>query len=187
MAGKLDECIQDDNQSLSLEEQPRTRLHLSSCERRSGKLIDALRDAQKALESGIQKKDIAVMKAARSRVQDLLVRIPHVTFQPPVGATDDLHVTFDDRDVPTDALTKRFSIDPGKHTVHAEGTLNGGVPLTFDQDYQVKEGELLTRQDRALVAAERVPHPGPAPLHARGEDAGRGHQVPAARTGRTSS
>ncbi len=28
--------------------------------------------------------------------------------------------------------------------MHAEGTLNGGVPLTFDQEYQVKEGELLT-------------------------------------------
>ena len=67
MAGKLDQCIEYDNESLKLEEQPRTRLHLSSCERRSGKLIDALRDAQKALESGIQKKDVAVMKAARDR------------------------------------------------------------------------------------------------------------------------
>ena len=143
MAGKLDQCIEYDNESLKLEEQPRTRLHLSSCERRSGKLIDALRDAQKALESGIQKKDVAVMKAARMRVQDLLLRIPHVTFQAPPGATD-LHVSFDERDVPNEALTKKFSVDPGKHTVHAEGTLNGGVPLTFDQDYEVKEGELLT-------------------------------------------
>lgn len=86
MAGKLDQCIEYDNDSLKLEEQPRTRLHLSSCERRAGKLIDALRDAQKALESGIQKKDIAVMKAARTRVQDLLLRIPHVTFVAPPAA-----------------------------------------------------------------------------------------------------
>ena len=143
MAGKLDQCIEYDNESLKLEEQPRTRLHLSSCERRSGKLIDALRDAQKALEAGISKKDVAVMKAARMRVQDLLLRIPHVTFQAPPGATD-LHVTFDERDVPTEALTKKFSVDIGKHTVHAEGTLNGGVPLTFDQEYDIKEGELLT-------------------------------------------
>jgi hypothetical protein len=143
MAGKLDQCIEYDNESLKLEEQPRTRLHLSSCERRSGKLIDALRDAQKALESGIQKKDIAVMKAARTRVQDLLVRIPHVTFQAPPGAAD-MHVTFDEREVPADALSKKFSVDVGKHSVHAEGTLNGGVPLTFDQDYEVHEGELVT-------------------------------------------
>ncbi len=143
MAGKLDECVSADTESLQLEEQPRTRLHLSSCERRSGKLIDALRDAQKALESGIQKKDVAVMKAARARVQDLLTRIPHVTFQAPPGSTD-LHVTFDERDVPNESFSKKFSIDPGKHTVHAEGTLNGGVPLSFDQEYEAKEGELLT-------------------------------------------
>jgi len=143
MAGKLEQCIDYDNESLKLEEQPRTRLHLSSCERRSGKLIDALRDAQKALESGIAKRDVAVMKAARVRVQDLLQRIPHVTFQAPPGSTD-LHVTFDEREVPSEALTKKFSVDPGKHTVHAEGTLNGGVPLTFDQEYTVNEGELLT-------------------------------------------
>ncbi len=143
MAGKLDECITFDNKSLEIEEQPRTRLHLASCERRSGKLIDALRDTQKALESGIQKRDVGVMKAARQRVGDLLLRIPHVTFQAPPGATD-LHVTFDEREVPGEALTKKFSVDPGKHTVHAEGTLNGGVPLTFDQEYTVNEGELLT-------------------------------------------
>ncbi|MGO8999305.1 MAG: DUF3570 domain-containing protein [Polyangiaceae bacterium] len=143
MAGKLDQCIEYDNDSLKLEEQPRTRLHLSSCERRAGKLIDALRDAQKALESGIQKKDIAVMKAARTRVQDLLLRIPHVTFVAPPGCKD-LHVTFDEREVPDDALTKKFSVDLGEHTVHAEGTLNGGVPLTFDQKYTVHEGELVT-------------------------------------------
>ena len=47
LAGKLDQCIDSDKQSLDLEEQPRTRMHLSSCERRSGKLIDALRDAQR--------------------------------------------------------------------------------------------------------------------------------------------
>jgi hypothetical protein len=143
LAGKLDQCIDYDKQSLDLEEQPRTRLHLASCERRSGKLIDALRDAQKALETGIQKRDVAVMKAARNRVQDLLGRIPHVTFDPPGGATE-LNVTFDERQVPTESLTKKFSVDPGTHKVHAEGSLNGGVPLSYDEDIEVKEGELKT-------------------------------------------
>lgn len=142
LAGKLDECIDKDRESLKLEEQPRTRLHLSSCERRSGKLIDALRDAMKALEDAIKKKDTPVMRAARDRVTEILQRIPHVTFQPPSGVTD-LNVTFDDRPVPKDALTKRFSIDPGKHTAHADGIVNG-IPLSFDEEYDVKDGELLT-------------------------------------------
>lgn len=142
MAGKLDECLDEDKKSLELEEQPRTRLHLSSCEARSEHLLDALQDAQKALEDGIKKRDPAVTKIARERVEQLLRRIPHVTFTMPQGV-DNLVVTFDDRPVPINALTKRFSIDPGDHTVHAEGTQNG-IPLSLDEKYTVGEGQLLT-------------------------------------------
>jgi tetratricopeptide (TPR) repeat protein len=142
LAGKIEECIKHDKRSLELEEQPRTRLHLSSCEARAGKLLDALRNAQKALEVGIQKRDAGVMKVARDKVTKILPRIPHVTFVPPPGV-EDLNVSFDDRPVPAEALRKKFSIDPGKHTVHAEG-VQGGVPLTFEREYTVQEGELLT-------------------------------------------
>jgi hypothetical protein len=142
MAGKLDECIEHDKKSLELEEQPRSRLHLSSCESRTAHLLDALQDAQKALEDGIRKRDPAVTKIARDRVEQLLRRVPHVTFQPAPGL-EGLEVTFDERPVPVGALTKRFSIDPGDHTVHAEGTQNG-IPLALDEKYRVGEGQLLT-------------------------------------------
>jgi Protein of unknown function (DUF3570) len=150
--GRLDECISKNQASLKLEEQPRTRLHLASCETRSGKLIDALGDSQKALTFGIQRKDVAVMRAARTRIGDLLTRIPHVTFVPPLGATD-LQVFFDERAVPLESLTKRFSIDPGKHVVHAEGSLNN-IPLTFDKEYVIKEGELVVVQ---IVLVSQAP------------------------------
>jgi hypothetical protein len=149
--GKLDECISKNQASLKLEEQPRTRLHLASCETRTGHLIDALTDAQKALRAGIDRRDAPVMRAARQRIGDLLQRIPHVTFLPP-GA-DDLTVTFDDRPVPTESLTKKFSVDPGKHRVHAEGLLNG-IPLAFDKEYDLKEAQLLTVQ---IVLATQAP------------------------------
>jgi hypothetical protein len=142
MAGKLQDCIDHDQKSLGMEEQPRTRLHLSSCEARTGHLIDGLQDAQKALEDGIKRRDPAVMKAARERVEGLLRRIPHVTFQPSPGL-DELQVTFDERAVPVNALTKRFSIDPGDHKLHAEANQNG-IPLSLDQSYTVGEGQLLT-------------------------------------------
>jgi hypothetical protein len=142
MAGKLADCIEHDKKSLELEEQPRTRLHLSSCEARSAHILDGLQDAQKALEDGIRKRDPAVTKIARERVESLLRRVPHVTFQPSPGL-EGLSVSFDERPVPTAALTKRFSIDPGEHTVHAEG-LQNGIPLTMDEKYTVGEGQLLT-------------------------------------------
>ena len=142
MGGRLPECIEHDKKSVGLEEQPRTRLHLSSCEARSGHLLDALQDAQKALEDGLRKRDLPVTKISRERVEQLLKRIPHITFVPSLGV-DKLQITFDEKAVPPGAATRRFSIDPGEHTVHAEG-LQGGIPLTFDQKYTVTEGQLLT-------------------------------------------
>lgn len=141
-AGKLDECIAKDQASLELDEQPRTRLHLASCESRAGKLVEATKDAQKALEMGLQRRDAGVMKVARQRVKDLLDRIPHVTFAPPAGVTD-LVVKFDDRPVPSNAFTKKFSVNPGKHQVIAEGLVNG-LPATFEQEVDIKERELVT-------------------------------------------
>jgi hypothetical protein len=141
-AGRMNECVMHDKNSLELEEQPRTRLHLSSCEAKIGRLLDALADAQKALEVGLKKRDAALARAARDRVQSLVPRVPHITFQPPLGV-DELEVTFDDRPVPLDSLTKRFSIDPGDHTVHAQGT-QAGIPLSFDETYTVAEGQLLS-------------------------------------------
>jgi tetratricopeptide (TPR) repeat protein len=140
--GRLDVCIEKDKQALKIDDSPRTRLHLASCEARAGKLVDALKDAQKALESGIQKKDANVMRIARIRVKELLDRIPHVTFEPPRGVSD-LRVTFDDRPVPTDALTKRFSVDPGKHKVYATGTVNG-FTSEFEEEYDIKEKDFVT-------------------------------------------
>jgi len=141
LAGNFDECIEKDNASLKLEEQPGTRLHLTSCEVKAGKLLSALTDAQKALKDGIAKRNGPVMDIAKKKVQDILPKIPHVTFEPPTGV-DDLKVVFDDREVKGD-LHKKFSIDPGKHTVKAEGTQNG-VPLGYEETFDVKEGDLLT-------------------------------------------
>ena len=139
--------------------------------------IDALRDTQKALEVGIKKRDAAVMRASRERVKELLERIPHVTFVPPAGVTD-LTVTFDDRAVPPTALTKKFSIDPGKHKVHAEGTQRH--PAHVRRDVRREGGRAPHRHDHAEVAGLRVPHARSAQVHARGEEPGGGRSLPAA-------
>lgn len=141
-AGKFDECMENDKKSLELEEQPRTRLHLGYCEQQAGRLIDALRDTSKALQDGMKRNDRPLKQLAAERVQELVKKIPHVTFVPPPSVTE-ITVTFDDRPVASENLSKRFSIDPGHHKVHAEGAA-GGVPLGFDEEYDVKEAELLT-------------------------------------------
>lgn len=140
--GKQDLCIKKNKASLEKEENPRTRLHLAGCETRSGKLLDALRDAQEALQQGMRARDEALIKVARDRVIDLIQRLPKVTFVPPAGVSD-LKVTFDERPVSNASLTRKFSIDPGRHSVRAEGA-SMGLPLSFEETFDAKEGEVVT-------------------------------------------
>jgi hypothetical protein len=122
-AGDLDACIAKDKEVLTLTESARTRLHLASCERRKGKLVDSLHDSEKALEVGIVKKDATLMKAARARVKDSLDRIPQVTFTREPAAAHK-RTTFDGRDVPEEVIGKKFSVDPGHHVVEV-ATIEG--------------------------------------------------------------
>src|SRR5262249_18396863 len=46
----------------------------------------------------------------------------------------------DGRPVPNDKLRQQFSVDPGRHVVHAED----GYGAVFEQDYTLREGESLT-------------------------------------------
>ncbi|MBX3225712.1 MAG: DUF3570 domain-containing protein [Labilithrix sp.] len=147
--GRLDDCIAADKKAIAIDDSPRTRLHLASCEARAGKLVDGLRDAQKALEVGLEKQDKSVTQIAFKRVQELLKRIPHVTFEPPSGVKD-LKVTFDDRTVPNDALTKKFSVDPGKHKVVAEGTVNG-FTSKYEDEIEIKDREAAPSQPDPVV------------------------------------
>jgi tetratricopeptide (TPR) repeat protein len=141
-AGQFDECVEKNRGSLEREDRPRTRLVLSRCEEKGGKYLDALKDAQKALELGIKTRDAELIRVARPRVEDLIKKMPHVTFAVPANVTI-AEVKFDDRSVPLAALSKKFSIDPGKHHVSANG-LAAGVPGAMEDDYDVKEGDLLT-------------------------------------------
>lgn len=152
-------CVEKDLASLALEDQPRTRLHLSSCQYRSGKLKDALRESQKALDMGIARKDSALMRVARERVKQLVELMPRVTFQAPTGVSD-LEVTFDKQPVPANALTKKFSVDPGPHAVTAKGVVEGDA-VEFVSTVEVAEKDLkvvvikLTRPG-SLVTEEQL-------------------------------
>ncbi len=139
--GRLADCVEKDRAALKIDDSHRTRLHLASCEARMGKLVDALKNAEKALKVAMTKRDPNVTRIARQRTEELLERIPHVTFIPPQGVTN-LSVTFDERAVPTESLTKRFSVDPGKHKVVANGTVNG-FSAEFEQEYDIKERDLI--------------------------------------------
>lgn len=143
-SGKYDECIEKDRQSLKIEDQPRTRLHLATCLAKASQVLDAVRETQKVLEQSIEKKDATLIASARTKAMELLPRIAKVTFLPPNGVSD-LVVTFDERPVPQDQLGKKFNVDPGKHKVHAQGVVNG-LLMSFDETYDLRDGETRTVQ-----------------------------------------
>ncbi len=133
------ECIEKDKAALTLEENMRARLHLAGCEEKAGKIVDALRDNAKALESARAKNDTVTAKVIQDRVTALLPKLAHVKFERPAEVTE-LQITFDDRPIPESRLGESFTIDPGAHNVHAEGLLRG-ARVSSDEKFEVKEGE----------------------------------------------
>lgn len=138
-ADNLAECIEKDKSALTLEENMRARMHLAGCEEKSGKFVDALRDYAKALEGARGKSDAVTAKVVQERVTAILPKLAHVKFERPAEVSD-LQVTFDDRAVPEARLGESFTIDPGSHSVHAEGLLRG-ARVSSDDKFDVKEGE----------------------------------------------
>jgi hypothetical protein len=104
--------------------------------------IDALQYAKRGLEAAIRDRDTGRITEARELVTRLIEEIPHVTFVPPTDTTD-LHVTFDARPVATESLTKKFSVDPGRHIVHAEG-LTRGMPTVFEEKLEIGPRDVVS-------------------------------------------
>lgn len=141
-AGNWAECIEKSKTALGIEENMRARMTLAACESKAGKVVDALRNNAKALELAKQKGDASAQKQIGERVTELVPRLGHVKFEAPRDI-DDLKIVFDDRPIPPNRLSESFTIDPGKHTIHAEGSLRG-ARVSQDQSVDIKEGETAT-------------------------------------------
>lgn len=141
-SGDFATCVAKDQASIAIEERAHTLLHASSCEARLGHYLAALAQALKALKLATEQSDGPSIQGARERIAGLLQHIAHVVFVLPAGVSD-LQLTFDGKPVPLETAAKKFAVDPGMHTVHAEGTLSG-LPVSFDKTYEVTDGELVT-------------------------------------------
>ena len=172
-------CVQKDEESLGLEDQPRTRLHLSSCLYRSGALKASLREAQKALDAGMARHDVELMARGRERVKQLVELTPRVTFQAPNGV-EDLKVQFDTKPVAAEALGKKFIVDPGPHEVTATGLVSG-FPSEFKENGR-GQGKGLGRRRHQAHAEGRPDHQAADRMHVSCKNSGRGAEVPSPKT-----
>ena len=107
-------------------------------------IVDALTRTREALALAKAAGDSATESNATELLHLLEEQVAHVTFKVPRDI-EDLQVSFDDRPVPADALTKHFTIDPGGHTVRASGHRAGEENgRAFEQDLEVAPGESVT-------------------------------------------
>jgi hypothetical protein len=141
--GLYERCIEKDQASLGLEEKLATRVHLVDCADHAGKVLLALRTLQPVLDSAVQTGNDELAELSRLRTEKLLRRLGALTIMPPPVAVPDLAVAFDDKVVPPPALGKPITVDPGKHRVHAEGTLEG-TRASFDEVVTICDGERST-------------------------------------------
>ena len=138
-AGLWDTCIEKDTDSLTKEDQTRTRVHLAGCADRAGKVILALQQMQLVLEKALAGNDADVAGLAQARAAQLLRRLGSLTIEPSAEAKD-LVVTVDDLVVPAESYKKRITVDPGKHRIHAEGTIEG-AQADFDDIETLADGD----------------------------------------------
>lgn len=124
------------------ERSPRENLVMARELAGNAQLTLAIRHASLAVRDATEQRDDATLAEARELMKTLMARIPHVTFDPPDDVTD-LHVTFDERPVPTAELKKWFSVDPGRHAVHASG-LREGAPVAYDGVVDLVDAERRT-------------------------------------------
>jgi hypothetical protein len=135
-------CVEKDRASVAIEDQAHTRLHLATCESKIGQYLAALADALKALKISGDRGDEPSVAGAREHIAEFLRHVAHVSFVLP-AQVNDLELTFDGKPVPLENASKRFSVDPGSHTVHAEATVNGQA-VSFDRTYDAGDGENVT-------------------------------------------
>lgn len=140
-AGNFTECIAKDTEALAMEENLRARMHLALCEGKSGKVVAALRNNSKALDAARAKNDTIATKTIQDRITELIPRLARVRFELP-KEVDDPKLQFDDRPIPPNRLGESFTIDPGTHTVNAEGVLRG-VRVSYVDKVEAKEGETV--------------------------------------------
>jgi hypothetical protein len=135
-------CVERTTAMLNGQNLPGTRLVRAACEEALGQLLLALADARQAWKDATALRDASTARAARERAGGLVPRIPQITLTPPQDVAD-LKVTLDEKYVPPERLGRRFFVDPGTHSVHAEATLDG-VPVVFDKEVDVKERDILS-------------------------------------------
>jgi Protein of unknown function (DUF3570) len=141
--GRYEQCVDRDRESVKLDDQVTTRLHLSLCLFRVGKLKAAVEEAIAAARLADERKEAAATEQALKQVAQLSKRWPKVRFVLPKETYQNFRLRLDGQDVPKDKWTEA-RLDPGGHIVTATGTKGGKNYAFRDAKVVARESQLVT-------------------------------------------
>jgi hypothetical protein len=104
-----------------------------------GKLVEARELATTASKRAREAGDSDTADHADELAKSLATRIAHVTFALPAGFAD-VEVSFDDRAVAPDNITRTFSVDPGIHHVAGRASRDG-KSYVFETDITLEDAQ----------------------------------------------
>ncbi|HEY6559764.1 MAG TPA: hypothetical protein VI072_20920 [Polyangiaceae bacterium] len=113
-------------ESLRLERQTKTLMHLADCEERLGRLMLARQHWTEARDRAREERSERFSEDAEIRLQAVVERIPQLTIALAAGTTGHAQIECDGAPLERDALGRPLPLDPGAHriSVRAPGREN---------------------------------------------------------------
>ncbi len=139
-------CITNARASLELEDRPATRLLLAECLQESDNLIEAIAELEELARQSARERRFRMSRKAKSKAARLRRRLPVLIIEVPADV-DDLVVKLDGSTLPDDLLDQEMPVNPGPHTIAAEGKREG-LPLRFEQEVLLEVSKRLTVEVR---------------------------------------
>lgn len=137
------QCAEDARAALELENELRARAVLASCLEKDNAWKEAIDQYRELAKQGNNAKQYSQSKQWSQRASTLQRQMPTLVLQAPDDVSD-LIIKLDGAELPAEAiLDVEIEVDPGEHTVTAEGTADG-LPVGFEQKVLLKPSKTVT-------------------------------------------
>jgi tetratricopeptide (TPR) repeat protein len=140
--GNYADCAEDARAALELEEQLRSRAVLASCLEDGNQWKEAIDQYRELSRRGAKAKQYNESKKWALRATSLQQRMPRLAIEQG-KEVDDLIVKLDGAELPIEVLGIEIEVDPGEHTVTAEGT-EDGLPMGFEDTVRAEPNRTST-------------------------------------------
>ena len=164
-SGQYAQALERFRRALAVKKTPQIAFHVGLCEAKTGQLVEALLDLERAEELAKTEKNTQVQSAAATELATLRPRVPTLELVLKAGAAPN-RVLLDGQAVSSAALNATTPINPGEHEIVAEFASGNFVrKLTIAEQEKARlEIDAPSATPPAAPASPPSAAPGPTPL-----------------------